>query len=570
MIQLAGADAGNASFSYKSLDELAEACIHFYHESLEKRVGSVDVCERRSGLSKYIRKFHSECGTFTSSVEEAVGKLEDGSCLLLMTAHQPNLFAYSGVLRKATLNRVLAERLSERLGLPVVSFFGVADHDFTDDRWVRSALLPDVERRGGVFELRVDLPPRIMLSKSPKLSKRVLDDLHCKLRAWLNRQVSSLDRLCKSLGVECNPKSFGLVKNLEGFWGVVEDAYAKAGTYSDFNAFVMSKIVNDVWGYDTVFARFSECQRIFEKEFCFLLSHFDDYSRHVKEATLSLSGDGRGVYGQEYLTVPFWYHCDCGSKARLMAELESESLVGRGACLACGKEYKVDFFSRKNPRISSFLDRISTRSLTMPLVFFDGLDVCCYVGGVGGQEYLQEAKYVSDHLGMSFPPVVIWRPIDAYFGGGQLNALMRFRMLSGTFDLSRYSATVSELRKKVDGIEGEVKRLARAQKLVANDPELKSEDKAEKTKAIFVRQTRMRKETGLPLLTNNLKILENVASVMQLFPCIVDYAVSVGLKETSEQWIGFLKKYGDLSSSVRLRTDLDSVVQGIQPGFHFQ
>jgi hypothetical protein len=63
-------------------------------------------------------------------VEQALEKLRAQHCLLLMTAHQRNLFAYGNVLRKATLNRVLAERLSELLDVPVVTFFGLADQDF--------------------------------------------------------------------------------------------------------------------------------------------------------------------------------------------------------------------------------------------------------------------------------------------------------------------------------------------------------------------------------------------------------------------------------------------------------
>lgn len=559
-----------SSFSYKSLDDLVEACVDFYRKSSEKRVASSGVRERRRQLAGHVRKFHSECGTLTPGVEEAVGKLEGGSCLVLMTAHQPNLFAYSGVLRKATLTQVLAEKLSERLGLPVVSFFGVADHDFTDDRWVRSALLPDVDRRDGVVELRVDLPSRTMLSRSPKLSRKVLDDLHSEISAWLSRKIGSLDRLCKSLRFECNPKSFGLAENLENFWKLVEEAYSRAGSHSDFNAFVMSKIVNEVWGYGTVFARFSECQQIFEEGFSFLLSHFEDYSRYVKEATLSLTGIKGGVYAQEYKTVPFWYHCDCGSKARLIAEFEDESFVGRGSCLGCEKEYSIDFGSRKEPEISGVLSRISTRSLSMPLVFFDGLGVCCYVGGIGGQEYLWEARHVAEHLGMSFPPVVVWRPLDVYFGVGQLDALMRFRMFSGTFDFSKYAAVVAELRKKVDNIEGEIKWLARKQKNVADDAGLGKEEKIEKIKAISIRQTSIRKETGFPLLVRDLKILGNVGSVLKLFPCIVDFAVNVGLKATSEQWIESLKNNADLSMDVRLRTVLEVIVQQIQPGFQLR
>lgn len=559
----------NASFSNGSLEKLVGTCVDFYRGSLERGASS-EVCERRRQLSKYARKFHRECGTLTRGVEESIERLENGSCLFVMSAHQPNLFAYGGVFRKITLTHIIAERLAERLDLPVVCFFGVADHDFTDDRWVRLALLPDVERRNGTFELRVDLPAKIMLSKTAKLSRRVLDGWRDDIRSWLDRKMSSLDRSFKALGVGFSREKFGQPGNFEEFWGVVEEAYAKAETYSDFNAFFMSKVVNVAWGYPAVFARFSECQRDFEPEFRFLLSHFEDYSRYVKDAMLSVEVPERGVYQQEYRTVPFWYHCDCGSKARLMAELGDESFIGRGTCLVCGKEYEVDFSSKKEPRISGFMSRISTRSLSLPLVFFRGLDVCCYVGGVAGQEYLQEAKYVADHMGMLFPPVVIWRPLDTYFGVGQLDALLRFRQFSGTFDLSQYSTAVAELEKKIADIEGKINWLVTAQKQAQNDGGLSKEAKAEKGKLLSVRQTRTRRARGFTLLKSNLKLLENVETVMHLFPCIVDYAVNVGLKATSEQWIKFLKENGDLSSNVRLRTDLDLLAQTIQPGFSFQ
>ena len=99
-----------SSFSYENIKKLTEACIRFHNKSIAQKSFS-DFYERRSQLAKYVRKFHGDAGTLTPHVEEAIKTLENGSCLLLMTAHQPNLFPYSGVLRKATLNHILAKKL---------------------------------------------------------------------------------------------------------------------------------------------------------------------------------------------------------------------------------------------------------------------------------------------------------------------------------------------------------------------------------------------------------------------------------------------------------------------------
>lgn len=141
-------------------------------------------------------------------------------------------------------------------------FFGIADQDFTDDRWVRSALLPDVERRDGLVELRFDMPEKLMLNKVAKPSGEILDDWRNDVKNWMDRKLSSIGRAFRSLGVEFSSENADLTRNFEGFWTLVEDAYQRAKTYADFNAFMMSRVVNEVWGYGTLFSRFSECQQI--------------------------------------------------------------------------------------------------------------------------------------------------------------------------------------------------------------------------------------------------------------------------------------------------------------------
>lgn len=522
-------------------------------------MGSQRVLERRASLSVLAEAFHKDCGTLTASVERRIEDLRNGSGLVLMTAHQPNLFAYAGVLRKATLDFVLARKLEEMLKVPVVNFFGIADQDFTDERWVKSAILPDVERRDGVLEIRHELPKGLVLNSVAKPSRQVLNNWQKEIENWLSRKLKSLNQFFKSFRLDVHVDDDALRQNFGEFWGIVEEAYARARSFSDFSGFVMSRVVNQAWGYDTLFCRFSECEQMFERELCSLLSRFEEYSRFVKEAIALSAGVQRGVYEHEYDTIPFWYHCDCGSKARLLAEQRSQSLFGHGNCLNCGKEYDIDLGSRHEPNISEILPRISARSIAMPLIFFDGLKVCCYVGGIGGAEYLRQAKYVAENMGIAFPPVVIWRPKDLYCGVGQLEALLTFRSLSGTLDFSHYQNVKRGLEDKIIQVKKDVEELELYKKALTNSVESKSEDIIQKIKAASIKQNEIRRETKFSLLVRNLKLLENVLAVANLHPCIIDYAVNIGLKETSNQWVTFLNTNGSLSENLTLETDLQSI-----------
>jgi hypothetical protein len=535
-----------------------QSCVVFYREN-EHGMGSQRVLERRASLSVLAEAFHKDCGTLTASVERRIEDLRNGSGLVLMTAHQPNLFAYAGVLRKATLNFVLARKLEEMLKVPVVNFFGIADQDFTDERWVKSAILPDVERRDGVLEIRHELPKGLVLNSVAKPSRQVLNNWQKEIENWLSRKLKSLNQFFKSFRLDVHVDDDALRQNFGEFWGIVEEAYARARSFSDFSGFVMSRVVNQAWGYDTLFCRFSECEQMFERELCSLLSRFEEYSRFVKEAIALSAGVQRGVYEHEYDTIPFWYHCDCGSKARLLAEQRSQSLFGHGNCLNCGKEYDIDLGSRHEPNISEILPRISARSIAMPLIFFDGLKVCCYVGGIGGAEYLRQAKYVAENMGIAFPPVVIWRPKDLYCGVGQLEALLTFRSLSGTLDFSHYQNVKRGLEDKIIQVKKDVEELELYKKALTNSVESKSEDIIQKIKAASIKQNEIRRETKFSLLVRNLKLLENVLAVANLHPCIIDYAVNIGLKETSNQWVTFLNTNGSLSENLTLETDLQSI-----------
>jgi hypothetical protein len=548
------------AFSHETFERLVQACARFYHDTLKNVANISNVHQRREQLTSWIQKFHQDCGTLNSQVEESIGNLRMNPCVLLMTAHQPNLFAYGGVLRKATLIQVLAERLSKELKMPVVSFFGLADQDFTDDRWVKSALLPDVERRDGVLEIRVNLPEKMILNRVAKPTRKTLDSWRDSIKDWIERNLRLASRYTNPLGSKSEDEKNTLINNFDELWSIVEEAASRAEVYSDFNAFIMSRIVNNVWRYNTLFARFSECQQIFGPEFCTILSRFEEYSRYLKEATLPDEDSIGGVYEQEHDTIPFWIHCDCGGKTRLKALQQRENLTGLGNCVRCGKEYQLDFSSKDKPDISDIQTKISARSLSMPLVFFEGLQVACYIGGAGGKRYLQQAKHVAERMRRAFPPVAIWRPRDIYAGIGQLAALSTFEDLSGGLDFSEYHTVKVQLERKIANVNSEIQALELEKKQLAKEVSTNREKRIEQIKNLTSKQDEIRRETGFSLMSRNVKLLENIKSVMSLQPCIIDYAVNIGLEKTSEQWVSYLKDRGNLLSDVNLKTSFDGAV----------
>ncbi len=271
-----------------------------------------------------------------------------------------------------------------------------------------------------------------------------------------------------------------------------------------------------------------------------------------------------GVFDQEFKTFPFWYHCTCGSKTRLTAQYENNALAGQGSCLRCGKKYFLDLESKNNPVISGILSKISPRSISFPLIFFQGLAVACYVGGVAGKEYLLQAAYLAKRLRIPFPPNVVWRPKDIYYGIGQLNALICFKRLSEISDFSQYDKIKAKYEKRLCEIDKEMKEIELQKARVMVNFRINRKERVQKLKNLARSKHKLKRATQHSVLIHNLNLLDNVSSVINLHPCIVDYAINIGLKQTSEQWVTFLKENGDLTSDINLKSECDDVLQFIQ------
>ncbi|MDH5771130.1 MAG: hypothetical protein OEZ25_07585, partial [Candidatus Bathyarchaeota archaeon] len=157
---------------------------------------------------------------------------------------------------------------------------------------------------------------------------------------------------------------------------------------------------------------------------------------------------------------------------------------------------------------------------------------------------------------------VVWRPRDRYLGVGQIEALLELKRICkdlGARDVSvakdLLESRVGEIRERLEEFEASKKRVVEGLRERPDDGELKEE-----IKRISMSQTRFMKDSNLSVVSRELKILENVSAVLDLIPSILDYAVNVGLRETSDQWMRHLGEDGSLSSDVRLESVLSHAV----------
>lgn len=541
--------------TYTTVQEFLLACIAYYKTQYEGQ-HQEKAQEANQKLARFVTKFHSDAGTLTPEVESQLEILNSQQPLILMTAHQPNLFPYSGVFRKATLLQVVQQKLQQRLPVPIITFFGIADQDFTDDRWIKTAQLPSIQQRNGVTNLLLQLPPKQMVKEVPPPSTEVLNKWKQQIQQWIN----TLNHLNISSALPQHAQAPDDQRNqvtrvndrFEAFWNLVLTAHDRSTSHADFNAFFMSQIINNIWRYNTLFSRFSECQQIFIKEFAFLCQQHQQYHRALAQAQ-----DPTSSFGENRVAplAPFWYHCECGGKARLYLKQQEASLRADGDCINCAKIHTIDLGSIQQPTIQKIKSKISARAIPMALIFFKGLDVIGYVGGVGGRRYLFEAQQIATALKLPFPPVTDWRPHDRYLGLGQLEAILESQRILKQYKVRSLSAASDRINEVITGKNAEIaihdqKKQALVEKLRTENGQRSEVLSAIKNVATI--STQLKRECNL--LNLELTLINNISTIDTLYPSIIDYAINIGLPETSEQWIHHLINDQSLTADVLMKS----------------
>jgi hypothetical protein len=327
-----------------------------------------------------------------------------------------------------------------------------------------------------------------------------------------------------------------LADNLEQFWQHVEASHARAKSYADLNSFLMSRVVNDAWGYSTLFVRLSEISEVFEDGFTFLISNAGIYSDALRQAENMFMSRGidTGVSSSSHLQAPLWAHCGCGSKASAKVAKKSGSLVLSGPCMSCKKEIELDLGNPDNLDLGSSVRDLSPRAIPIPLLLARDLGVSCYASGTGGIGYLVDGSIVSKKMGLELPPVLVWPSRDACNGIGQAEA-------TACMPAEGIAQHLESLEKQNRECEEKIRPL-----LSQRAEKLKSGESLDGLLAqLFELKEAQRK------VRQRISVAEKVSNATGISPCFIDYAVNFGMSRTERAWREHLIRGGGLASPVQ-------------------
>ena len=491
-----------------------------------------NVLQNRIRLAPLIRKFHSEADTLHDNVKNQWALLNDPATKLFVSTHQPNLFAYGGVFKKVVLLETLKTTIEKYKEGRILNLFVIVDHDFIDEIWMRRAQLPSFHHSSGMLQLRFSVGHVNnwqMVCNIPRPREATLYNWKREIVSWIKKSSSSRSHQEK------------MVDNLNQFWEEVEIAYSKARSYSDFNSFLMSRIINSIWGYNTLFVRLSEMSEVFMNGFEFLISNLRTYTdilRRTEQAFLS-QGIHTGVSSTSYNKAPIWFHCKCGSKAPISLSAQRKSAFN-GSCISCKKELTLDLDDPDKPDLSKVVSHISPRAIAIPLLLSRDLGISCYCSGKGGVGYLMDASIICKHLRIRWPLTLVWASRDAYRGLAQDQALNAIHL-----EISEAERHLQELQLRNDEYGRKIHHL------VIKRRELAKANRSlhEILEDLFQLKEEQRK------IRREIEIINKATNISHLSPCIIDYAVNFGMVDTEKQWCRHLLEDGDLATPVYFNKD---------------
>ncbi len=499
-----------------------------YLEGLN-RPANKSIMYNRSILNSFALKFHKDAGTLTSGVEQSAQKLCDPNTLLLVSTHQPNLFAYSGVFKKIVLLETLKRSVNKASPeKSIVNIFLIVDHDFIDEVWVRLAQLPSIQHSSGILDLRFPVPSSQkwqMVHAVPPPGRTIVENWKKQIRSWI-----------KKLSASGNLSRESAMANLDRFWPEVEAALSRAKSYADFNSFIMSRVVNSAWEYDTLFVRLSEISAAFKSGYEFLVSNSDKYSETLKNAEIAFMRHGidTGVSFSSHAYSPLWLHCTCGSKAPVRLYKNPRPMLA-GQCMSCKRDLEVLLSSHSNPDLSADINRLSPRAIPIPLLLSRDLQIACYASGTGGIGYLMDMAFIAKKLSIDLPQIAIWPSRDIYCGIGQADALAAMHGIQEDIDpfLQRLYQRNEEYENRIRPLIAERSRKNSSGEPM--DPVLEQ---------LFALKEEQR------LLRKMIKLAEKVRNAVNLSPCFIDYLVNFGVSETEKRWRTHLLQKDNLALPV--------------------
>jgi hypothetical protein len=506
---------------------------------LKSFVGDADpfVLSNRVKLKSSIHRFHSEAGTFSSVVGEHINLLENPATQVVVSMHQPNLFPYGGIYKKIVLLETLKKKLEEAdPGKRIINLFIVIDHEFVDDRWICHAQLPDIHHPSGILQLTYPVlksQKRWLVKNVDKPSLMILDRWRRQIRSWIRETLTP-----EPSRSEMNLSKAEVLSKFDRLWDKVETVHSISRSLADFNAFLLTEIINKVFGYSTLFVRASEISPAVEDGIRYLISNFRTYSDVLQETekTLISHGINTRVSTNVYRSAPVWLHCKCGSKASVHLTQGSSQTLLTGTCLGCRQVLQQGVGSSIKPDTSGCIHDLSLRAVPTPILLARDLGAACLVSGTGGMGYVTDAAVISKMLSVRFPLIALWTGVDVYNGIGQSTALGYL----GTQERLDIQPRLDKLERDNGSYANRIKTLAAEKSRVVrnNAPINKTLEE------IFVLKQEQRK------LRKKIELMQRANNIMNLSPCFIDYAVNFGLDGIEARWQSHLLENGNLAAPI--------------------
>lgn len=488
----------------------------------------------RRKLGDAIYNFHQKSGTLTSKVKSQIKLIENERLKIIVAIHQPNLFAFSGVFKKIVMLETLSNHLKKPDDMPLPLFL-IIDHDFMDDSWVHVAKLPSMKNTSGILDIRYPMNDvkrwRIICKTDPPT--------HALVSYWEN-QVYTWIKNDKSLSKEARKR---LYNNLENFWQIVEKSLSNSKNFSEFNSHLMSKMINNVWDYKTLFVNLSDLSSVFKNGYNFLLSNNDVYLKSLERSETFFRNHGihNGISSNSSKYSPLWLNCSCGSKGYSILNKDDNGNTNlTGKCISCKKELFLNVGTENDVSIPmDKLSMVSPRAIPILLLLSRELKISSYITGTGGSlGYTIIGKRVYDDLKIKMPLLLLWASKDVYTGFAQKEALRVLRE-NKINDVSKF---LIDSNNKNHDFENKIKPLISKRNLIYKDKDA--------LKNLLDDILYYKKEQ------RNLKALisdvEKSNNALTLKSCIIDYVVNFGMSSISNMWSGTLIKNNDFASPLVL------------------
>ncbi len=495
-----------------------------------------NISANRKNLKKAIAEFHKKAGTLTSVVNEQLDLLKEKNLKIIVAIHQPNLFAYSGVYKKIVMMETISNYMTKSMNryLPL---FIVIDHDFMDDSWVHVAKLPSVRNSSGILDIRYPMND----SKRWKLICKADPPTHSLVKFW-EGQLYRWIKNDKSMSKDQIKK---LINNLKNYWEIVEDSLTLSNNYSEFNSIVMSKLINNVWKFKTLFVNLSELYNTFSHGYNFLIANHETYLHSLESSELFFRNHNilKGISSNSSKYSPLWLHCACGGKGYSIVNINRDRDVQlSGKCISCKRPLVLSVGKQNRINIPSHnLSEVSPRAIPILLLLARELKISAYVTGTGGSlGYTIIGKRVFDDLKIDMPALLLWAANDIYTGFAQKEASQLLRE-NDILDISEFLKVAKiknkEYRDKINPL------IEKRNKLFSDKNVLSA-----LLNELFYYKNEQRKLKSL------VKIVKKSHNALSLKPCLLDYVVNFSMDTISSKWSNTLVENEDLASPLKLDT----------------